>query len=169
MPTTRSSWTWESGSTDGHGARHYGLLTVYTGGTAGATYPVDEPHAPAPASVVAATLGAIDGAVPGVSDAYAGTAWLDAWAYDPWVGGSYAAFTPGQVTSFWGLTGEAEGSVHFAGEHTSTFSQGYLDGGVESGSRAAAEVLAALGLPPPPELRRTFRVARRFAPRYPWH
>ena len=58
--------------------------------------------------------------------------------------------------------------MHFAGEHTSTFSQGYLNGGVESGSRAAAEVLAALGLPPPPELRRTLGVARRFAPRYPW-
>ena len=82
--------------------------------------------------------------------------------------GSYAAFTPGQITSFWGLTGEAEGTVHFAGEHTSTFSQGYLNGGVESGSRGAAEILAALGLPQPPALRETFRVARRFAPRYAW-
>ena len=34
--------------------------------------------------------------------------------------------------------------MHFAGEHTSTHSQGYLNGGVESGDRAACEVLHAL-------------------------
>jgi monoamine oxidase len=160
--------TWESGSTDSAGSDRAGLLTVYTGGRVGAGYPVDEPHAEAPASTVRDTLAAIDDAVPGVADTYAGAAWLDAWAFDPWVGGSYAAFTPGQVTSFWGLTGAAEGSVHFAGEHTSTFSQGYLNGGVESGSRAAAEVLSALGIQEPEALRATFRAARRFAPRYPW-
>ena len=160
--------TWESGSADVASTGRHGLLTVYSGGQAGASYPVDEPHAAAPGAVVSDTLSAIDQAVPGVRAAYAGTAWLDAWAHDPWVGGSYAAFTPGQITLFWGLTGEAEGTVHFAGEHTSTFSQGYLNGGVESGSRAAAEVLAALGLPQPPALRETFRVARRFAPRYAW-
>jgi monoamine oxidase len=39
--------------------------------------------------------------------------------------------------------------VHFAGEHTSTYSQGFLNGGVESGQRAAIEVMRALGLPVP--------------------
>jgi monoamine oxidase len=34
--------------------------------------------------------------------------------------------------------------VHFAGEHTSTHSQGYLNGAVESGQRAASEVLQAI-------------------------
>jgi monoamine oxidase len=34
--------------------------------------------------------------------------------------------------------------VHFAGEHTSADWQGYMNGGVESGQRAAAEVVAAL-------------------------
>jgi Flavin containing amine oxidoreductase len=42
-----------------------------------------------------------------------------------------------------------EGRVHFAGEHTSTYSQGFLNGGVEPGQRAAIEVLRALGLPVP--------------------
>jgi monoamine oxidase len=37
------------------------------------------------------------------------------------------------------------GSCHFAGEHTSTDAQGYLEGAVESGERAAREVLAGLG------------------------
>jgi monoamine oxidase len=35
------------------------------------------------------------------------------------------------------------GGCHFAGEHTSTDSQGYLNGAVESGERAAAEIVAA--------------------------
>jgi len=35
--------------------------------------------------------------------------------------------------------------VYFAGEHTSIDSQGYMNGGVETGQRAAAEVLASLG------------------------
>ncbi len=33
------------------------------------------------------------------------------------------------------------GKVHFAGEHTSQDFQGYLNGGVETGDRAAAEIL----------------------------
>ena len=37
---------------------------------------------------------------------------------------------------------------HFAGEHTSTDAQGYLEGAVESGERAAREVLAGLGVIP---------------------
>jgi monoamine oxidase len=35
---------------------------------------------------------------------------------------------------------------HFAGEHTSIDSQGYLNGAVESGERAAREVAADLGV-----------------------
>ena len=82
--------------------------------------------------------------------------------------GSYAAFLPGQLTSFWGATGQRQGSVHLAGEQTSNCNQGFLNGGVESGSRAAAEVLAALGLPRPPGLERSDRLARRFRPTFPW-
>jgi monoamine oxidase len=37
------------------------------------------------------------------------------------------------------------GNAFFAGEHTSTHSQGYLNGGVESGERAARQVLNRLG------------------------
>jgi monoamine oxidase len=41
--------------------------------------------------------------------------------------------------------GRPEGNVHFAGEHTSTYSQGYLNGGVETGLRAAREVIEETG------------------------
>jgi hypothetical protein len=45
-----------------------------------------------------------------------------------------------------GARGAFGGSwVHFAGEHTSTYGQGYLNGGVETGLRAAREILNAVG------------------------
>jgi monoamine oxidase len=106
--------------------------------------------------------------VPGISVAFTGDAWLDQWAADPWVYGSYAAFPPRQLTSFWGSLGRAEGNVHFAGEHTSVYSQGYLNGGVESGQRAAVEVLRELGRPVPEAIARADRAARRYRAIYPW-
>lgn len=124
-----------------------GLLTIYTGGKTGAGYPVDDPHAVAPASVVDDALGFLDAYLPGIGAAYNGRAWLDSWVDDPWAKGSYAAFLPGQWTSFFGYMGRPEANVHFAGEHTSTYSQGYLNGGVETGLRAAREILHATGRP----------------------
>lgn len=158
--------TWESGGTDG--ADGLGLLTVFSGGHVGAGYNVDEPHAPADQRVIDETLAAIEQVVPGVTEAFNGRAWLDSWVHDPWVGGSYAAFLPGHLTSFWGATSQPQGSVHLAGEQTSTFSQGFLNGGVESGSRAAAEVLEAIGRPLPPGLAKSLRLAKRYQPVVPW-
>jgi hypothetical protein len=51
---------------------------------------------------------------------------------------------PGQYTKFSGVEREQEGNVHFCGEHTSIDFQGYLNGAVETGERAADEVIAAL-------------------------
>ena len=50
----------------------------------------------------------------------------------------------GQVTDFWGLLQRPAGRIVFAGEHTSTRAQGYLEGAVESGERAARQVAALL-------------------------
>jgi hypothetical protein len=69
-----------------------------------------------------------------------------------WTLGSYAAFGPGQMTRCWHGVGVHNGRVHFAGEHTSTYSQGFLNGGVESGDRAAIEVMRAIGVPVPQRL-----------------
>jgi monoamine oxidase len=115
------------------------------GGTSGASWTAPDPHGPAPEGLVDEYVGHVDRVVPGSAEAFAGGAWVDLWTRDPWTGGSYAAFLPGQYTRLWGYTGRPEGRVHFAGEHTSTHSQGYLNGAVESGERAAAEVLLALG------------------------
>ena len=138
------NWSWDSTVNEaGSGA----IFTMYTGGRTGASYPTDVPHAPAPEDVVDDALVFLDRWLPGVRASFNGTAWLDSWVDDPWVKGSYAAFLPGQWTSYWGYLGLPEGNVHFAGEHTSTYSQGYLNGGVETGLRAAREVLSATGQP----------------------
>jgi monoamine oxidase len=138
-PFRQSSWE----STEGQSGPT-GVITIWRGGRAGASYPTDVPHQWAPASIVGANLAAFERGVPGLSAAFNGLSWLDSWVDDPWVRGSYAAFLPGQYTRYWRYLGRAEDGVHFAGEHTSTHSQGYLNGGVESGERAAREVLKAI-------------------------
>ena len=161
--------TWDSGNTDSpRGSRRYGLMTVYSGGRVGAGWPAKQAHGVAPRSVVDTTLQHLNQMIPGTRAAYHGKAWLDVWAKDPWVNGSYAAFLPGQTTSFMGMMGRAEGRAHFAGEHTSTYSQGFLNGGTESGSRVAKELLDRLARPYPPGLARALRQQKRFEPVYPW-
>jgi monoamine oxidase len=49
-----------------------------------------------------------------------------------------------QYTAFGGAESEAEGACHFAGEHTTQDYQGYLNGAVFTGARAARDVAAAL-------------------------
>jgi monoamine oxidase len=138
--------TWDSAPTEPGTA---GLITVYAGGSGSKPFASPGYHAPAPEDLTAMILGQINQVVPGTRDQFNGKAWLDYWTGDPWTRGSYAAYPPGQVTKYWGYAGIPEGNVHFAGEHTSTYSQGFLNGGVESGQRAAIEVLLALGLPVP--------------------
>jgi len=137
--------TWDSTYGQSDPAPRRPVLTIYNGGTDGATYPTDQAHGPAPAGIVQTTLANLERGVDDLVGAYGGLAFLDSWVDDPWVHGSYAGWGPGQYTDFWKFLGTPEGAVHFAGEHTSTHSQGYLNGGVESGERAAREVLNALG------------------------
>lgn len=63
------------------------------------------------------------------------------WNDDPWVRGGYAAFDPAFDPAGRDLLSRPCGRVYFAGEHTSIRWQGYMNGAVESGQRAAAEVL----------------------------
>jgi monoamine oxidase len=63
------------------------------------------------------------------------------WHTDPWVGGATALPSPGQMTSICVGIEKPEGRVHFAGEHTSRF-QGWMQGALQSGLRAAREVTA---------------------------
>jgi len=61
------------------------------------------------------------------------------WNDDPWVRGGYAFFDPAFDPRGRDLLARPSGRVCFAGEHTSVRWQGYMNGAVESGRRAAAE------------------------------
>jgi monoamine oxidase len=62
------------------------------------------------------------------------------WEDDPWARGGYAFFDPGFDPVLRDWLARPAGRIVFAGEHTSIRWQGYMNGAVESGQRAAAEV-----------------------------
>jgi monoamine oxidase len=67
-----------------------------------------------------------------------------AWARQPFALGSYSTTRVGQYTTLLEHTATPsdDGRIRFAGEHTSTDFMGFMNGAVESGERAAAELLA---------------------------
>jgi monoamine oxidase len=67
------------------------------------------------------------------------------WAEEEYSRGCYAAYMPtGGWTTFGEALREPIGRLHWAGTETATVWNGYMDGAIRSGERAAAEVLAAL-------------------------
>src|SRR6188508_1126474 len=69
------------------------------------------------------------------------------WEHDSWARGGYVYFDPAFDPAWRPWLARPHGRLLFAGEHTSIKWQGYMNGAVESGLRAAAEVwaLAAAG------------------------
>ncbi len=70
-------------------------------------------------------------------------AYIKSWLRDPFAGGDYAIWGPGQVTAFIAEVGMPLGRIHFAGEHTGLSNRG-MEGAMESGERAAQEVAQAI-------------------------
>jgi monoamine oxidase len=128
--------TWEETRAQAGAA---GILVDFTGGTVGAGFGSDTPE-----NYAAAFLAQIEPLLPGLTAKWNGLATVDFWTGSPFQLGSYSYWKVGQYTGFSGVESEVEGTVHFAGEHTSLEAQGYMEGAVESGERAAKEVLAAL-------------------------
>ena len=62
------------------------------------------------------------------------------WEDDPWSRGGYAVFGPAFDPGLRDALARGAGRVLFAGSHTSRDFQGYMNGAVESGLRAADEV-----------------------------
>ncbi|HYN07188.1 MAG TPA: NAD(P)/FAD-dependent oxidoreductase [Vicinamibacterales bacterium] len=62
------------------------------------------------------------------------------WENDPWARGGYAVFDTSFDPLLRDWLARPAGRVVFAGEHTSHRWQGYMNGAIESGRRAAAEV-----------------------------
>src|SRR6185503_11559630 len=71
------------------------------------------------------------------SEYQGGTSYI--WHEDQFARGAFAYFQPGQITTLLPVAQRPEGRIHFAGEHTSAW-HGWMNGALESGNRAAAEV-----------------------------
>ena len=68
------------------------------------------------------------------------------WSAEAWTRGCYGAhLPPGAWTQLGPALRPPVGRFHWAGTETAERWMGYIDGAIESGERAAAEVLAALG------------------------
>ena len=131
-----------------------GVLTNFTGGRHGV-----EVGSGTTAEQGERLVAALERVFPGAAAAHAG---MEAvrfhWPSFRWTRGSYASYRVGQWTSIAGAEGERVGNLLFAGEHCSLEAQGFMEGGCETGERAAREVLRDLGLAAP-------EVAARTAPR----
>jgi monoamine oxidase len=82
-------------------------------------------------------------AFPGSARLLAGPAATTAWTDEPFTGGGYAAYKPGQLVPFWGPLRAGTDRIHFAGEHLESLA-GYMESAVRSGKQVAA----GLGSPP---------------------
>ena len=71
------------------------------------------------------------------------------WAEEEYSRGCYAGYMPPGVWTMYGAAlRKPIGRLHWAGTETATIWNGYMDGAVQSGERAASEILAALNLSP---------------------
>ncbi|PPK70428.1 NAD(P)/FAD-dependent oxidoreductase [Actinokineospora auranticolor] len=66
------------------------------------------------------------------------------WVDDEWSRGTWTTFRAGQISRYERDLATPEGRVHFAGAHTARRWPGFIDGAIDSGKRAAAEILAVL-------------------------
>jgi monoamine oxidase len=93
-----------------------------------------------PDARLALAAGELDKVHPGFRGVYEGGTSVS-WEADPWAGGGYAWWKPGQMTEWLPELVRPEGRIHFAGEHTSWMAR-TMEGALESGNRAAGEVVA---------------------------
>jgi monoamine oxidase len=114
-----------------------GILVDYTGGKIGASFGSGTPE-----SRAKQFLAQLEPVLPGATKAWNGKAVVDFWPGYEWTKGSYSFWKVGQYQRFAGIEGRRQGNCLFAGEHTSIDFQGYLNGAVETGQRAAGEILA---------------------------
>jgi monoamine oxidase len=116
-----------------------GLLVNYTGGDT-----TRSQNGASPEELADRFLGQIEPVLPGLGKKWNGKVTFDYWPSNPWTHGAYSYWRVGQYTRFAGSEYQRSNNCHFCGEHTSIDSQGYLNGAVMTGQRAAADVLADL-------------------------
>ncbi|HVS48911.1 MAG TPA: FAD-dependent oxidoreductase [Candidatus Dormibacteraeota bacterium] len=124
-----------------------GIMVGYSGGGVPLSSFTGNPNDPAVIAGFARTfLDELDDVFPGISQHWNGRATLDVPLTNPFFLGSYSYWKVGQYTLFSGYEGARQpdiktGKCHFAGEQSSTFFQGFMEGGAEQGARAANEIL----------------------------
>lgn len=118
-----------------------GLVTNFTGGRQGLAI-----GAGVPEDQAQRFLAQFERVFPGVRSLRTGKAVRAFWSGERFFKGSYSCYLVGQWTQMYGVEGERVGNLYFAGEHTSLENQGYMEGGCETGQRAALEILEDLGL-----------------------
>jgi monoamine oxidase len=116
-----------------------GVLNFYSGGAAASRAGEGTPEERAREA-----LADLERVHPGIAARFNGRVIRNPWDRYPWSRGSYSLLRPGQYTAFHGIEPLPEGNVRFAGEQSSADWYGYMNGGVESGLRAAGEVLKAM-------------------------
>jgi monoamine oxidase len=87
-------------------------------------------------------LDQVEGIYPGMRKSYEGGV-SKCWDEDEWARGGTSYYKPGQFSSLQPHVARPEGRIHFAGEHTSVWIDGWMQSALESGNRVAREVNAA--------------------------
>jgi monoamine oxidase len=70
--------------------------------------------------------------------------WVHNWICDPYALGAFSHLAPGYVLEHMEHISTPEGRLHFAGEHTGTFT-GFIEGALESAERVTQEILTLEG------------------------
>ncbi|MFM9994996.1 MAG: flavin monoamine oxidase family protein [Phycisphaerales bacterium] len=129
------SMTWEG--TDNQPGDEGACLTCFSGGPA-----AEAVRARVGDARAAAYRGAIGSIYAGYADQVRATRFMD-WPGDEWTRTGYSFPAPGQVTTVGPLLRAGVGNIRFAGEHACYAFVGYMEGGLQSGLRAAKSVLAS--------------------------
>ncbi|MBK9169434.1 MAG: FAD-dependent oxidoreductase [Bryobacterales bacterium] len=121
-----------------------GGMTMLCGGRAGVAMGATDAE-----RLVGQWMPSLEKAWKGIGAARTGTAAMFHWPSHPHTLAAYTCYRPGQWTRIRGHEFRPVSRLHFAGEHTSLDFQGYMEGGAETGKRAARAILRQSGLPVP--------------------
>jgi monoamine oxidase len=88
------------------------------------------------------TLEQVEMIYPGIRENFEGGA-TKCWDDDQWARGATSFYKPGQFGSLLPHVARSEGRIHFAGEHTSVWIDGWMQGALESADRVTREVNSA--------------------------
>lgn len=113
-----------------------GGFTLYSGGANGVAVGNGSVQ-----SQVNMQLPGLNKVFPGINQKLNGNMERMHWPTYEWTKGSYACYKPGQWTTIAGAEIETIDKLFFAGEHCSADFQGYMNGGAETGRKAAKEIM----------------------------